>query len=73
MRIGILKTDEVRPEFVAKFGEYPDMFAALLGAVDASLEFVTFFFNYSATTQIYPPSLHGALSIFRGKYLLEIR
>jgi GMP synthase-like glutamine amidotransferase len=42
MRIGILKTDEVRPEFVAEFGEYPDMFAALLGARDASLEFVVY-------------------------------
>jgi GMP synthase-like glutamine amidotransferase len=42
MRIGILQTDEVRPEFVPEFGEYPDMFASLLGAADASLEFVVY-------------------------------
>jgi len=33
MKLGILKTDEVRPEWVPEFGEYPDMFIALLGRV----------------------------------------
>lgn len=39
MRLGILKTDAVRPEWVPGFGEYPDMFIGLLGQVDPSLEF----------------------------------
>jgi GMP synthase-like glutamine amidotransferase len=42
MRLGILKTDSVPPEFVGEFGEYPDMFAALLGAADPALEFVVY-------------------------------
>ena len=39
MRLGILKTDDVRPEWVDEFGEYPDMFAALLGSRDPDMEF----------------------------------
>lgn len=39
MILGILKTDEVRPEWVPEFGEYPDMFIALLQQADPSLEF----------------------------------
>jgi GMP synthase-like glutamine amidotransferase len=42
MRIGILKTDAVRDEFVEEFGEYPDMFVDLLSAVDPQLEFATY-------------------------------
>jgi GMP synthase-like glutamine amidotransferase len=42
MRIGILKTDVVRKEFVDEFGEYPDMFAELLIGVDPDLEFVVY-------------------------------
>jgi GMP synthase-like glutamine amidotransferase len=42
MKLGILKTDEVRPEWVPEYGEYPDMFMALLGREDAELEFVTY-------------------------------
>ena len=41
MTIGILKTDTVRPEWVGRFGEYPDMFEVLLRQVDPSLEFQT--------------------------------
>ena len=41
MTIGILKTDTVRPEWVGRFGEYPDMFEALLRQVDPTLEFQT--------------------------------
>ena len=41
MKIGILKTDTVRPEWVGEFGEYPDMFERLLLAEDPSLEFQT--------------------------------
>ncbi|MEH6580543.1 MAG: GMP synthase [Halioglobus sp.] len=39
MKLGILKTDAVRPEWVPQFGEYPDMFAALLKRADPALEF----------------------------------
>jgi GMP synthase-like glutamine amidotransferase len=39
MRLGILKTDAVRPELVPEYGEYPDMFIRLLGRLDPSLEF----------------------------------
>jgi GMP synthase-like glutamine amidotransferase len=42
MKLGILKADAVRPEWVSDFGEYPDMFMALLGQVDPTLEFVVF-------------------------------
>ena len=42
MRLGILKTDSVRPELVGEFGEYPDMFVALLSAADPGLEFVVY-------------------------------
>ena len=42
MKIGILNTDAVKPEFAARFGEYPDMFANLLLAVDPDLDFVTY-------------------------------
>ncbi|MFT4767053.1 MAG: GMP synthase-like glutamine amidotransferase [Glaciecola sp.] len=41
MKVGILKTDAVREEWVGDFGEYPDMFAKLLGSRDSGLEFVT--------------------------------
>lgn len=39
MRVGILKTDDVLPELAQEFGEYPDMFAALLHRADPALEF----------------------------------
>ena len=42
MRIGILKTDEVHADLVGDFGEYPDMFMALLSPVDPDLEFVVY-------------------------------
>jgi len=42
VKLGILKTDTVRPEWVPEFGEYPDMFVALLGRVDPAMEFVTY-------------------------------
>ncbi len=41
MHIGILRTDSVRSEWVAAYGEYPDMFARLLTEQDASLRFTT--------------------------------
>ena len=50
MKIGILKTDAVRPEWVPDFGEYPDMFVALLGRADPDLEFVV----YDVEEGIYP-------------------
>jgi GMP synthase-like glutamine amidotransferase len=42
VRIGILKTDAVRDEWVGRFGEYPDMFIDLLGARDPSLSFTVY-------------------------------
>lgn len=42
MKLGILKTDAVRPEWVADFGEYPDMFTALLGAEDPEMQFQSY-------------------------------
>ncbi|MEM8660296.1 MAG: GMP synthase [Pseudomonadota bacterium] len=39
MKLGILKTDQVRPEWVPRFGEYPDMFIDLLQKVDPTLSF----------------------------------
>ena len=42
MKLGILKTDAVRPDWVPEFGEYPDMFATLLGREDPSMEFITY-------------------------------
>jgi GMP synthase-like glutamine amidotransferase len=42
MKLGILKTDAVRPEWVPEFGEYPDMFISLLGQADSDLEFAVY-------------------------------
>ncbi|MEH6515701.1 MAG: GMP synthase [Halioglobus sp.] len=52
MKLGILKTDTVRPEWVPQFGEYPDMFAALLGSLDPTIEFVT----YDIESGVFPES-----------------
>jgi GMP synthase-like glutamine amidotransferase len=41
MKIGILETGDVVPDLMARYGDYPAMFERLLGAADASLEFVT--------------------------------
>jgi len=42
MKLGILKTDAVRAEWVPEFGEYPDMFIALLKHADPDLEFAVY-------------------------------
>jgi GMP synthase-like glutamine amidotransferase len=42
MKIGILKTDAVREEWAPTYGEYPDMFARLLGGRDPGLAFRTY-------------------------------
>jgi GMP synthase-like glutamine amidotransferase len=42
MKLGILKTDAVRPEWVPEFGEYPDMFIALLEQEEPDLEFAVY-------------------------------
>lgn len=42
MKLGILKTDTVRPEFASRFGEYPDMFIQLLSTADPELKFKVF-------------------------------
>lgn len=42
MKIGVLKTDDVREQLVGEFGEYPEMFERLLKEQDEALEFVTY-------------------------------
>ena len=42
MKLGILRTDTVRPEWACDFGQYPDMFVTLMGRADPTLEFVTY-------------------------------
>jgi GMP synthase-like glutamine amidotransferase len=56
VKIGILKTDAVRPEWVPDFGEYPDMFVRLLSAVDPQLEFAV----WDVEEGDYPASLDEA-------------
>ncbi len=41
MHVGILRTDSVRPEWVATHGEYPDMFERLLSEQATDLRFTT--------------------------------
>ena len=53
MKLGILKTDAVRPEWVPEFGEYPDMFMALLAREDPQLEFAV----YDVEQGIYPQDI----------------
>lgn len=53
MKLGILKTDTVRPEWVPEFGEYPNMFVTLLGRVDPSMEFV----SYDVEGGVYPADI----------------
>ncbi len=53
MKLGILKTDAVRPEWVPSFGEYPDMFMALLAREDPTLEFAV----YDVEEGIYPADI----------------
>lgn len=55
MKIAILRADSVRPEFTARYGEYPEMFIALLRQVDPGLEFVT----YDVEHGEYPGSTDG--------------
>jgi len=42
VKLGILKSDDVRSELVDEFGEYPDMFTRLLRAVEPTLEIVSY-------------------------------
>ncbi|MBM69082.1 MAG: GMP synthase [Haliea sp.] len=53
MKLGILKTDAVRPEWVPDFGEYPDMFIALLSRLDPTLEFHV----YDVQEGVYPQDI----------------
>ncbi len=54
MKLGILKTDALKPEFVKQFGEYPDMFARRIHAIDTSIELVT----YDVQKGFYPKDLN---------------
>jgi len=42
VKLGILRTDTVRPEWAVNFGQYPDMFVTLMSRADPSMEFVTY-------------------------------
>jgi GMP synthase-like glutamine amidotransferase len=42
MRIGILQTDHVRPQFVTRHGDYEDMFASLLRSEAPDLDLVVY-------------------------------
>jgi GMP synthase-like glutamine amidotransferase len=53
LKLGILKTDAVRPEWVPRYGEYPDMFVSLLGAEDPQLEFTV----YDVEEGLYPADI----------------
>ncbi len=55
MRIGILKTDSVRDEFQHEFGDYPEMFHAMLTA-SADAEPITFR-DYDVQHGEYPATL----------------
>jgi GMP synthase-like glutamine amidotransferase len=55
MKIAILKTDTVRPEFTAEFGQYPQMFIELLQQVEPGLEFIV----YDVEHQQYPDAIDG--------------
>jgi GMP synthase-like glutamine amidotransferase len=54
MIIGILKTDDVRPEWVLEFGQYTDMFIALLRKLDPELQFAV----YDVQRGIYPADIN---------------
>ncbi len=56
MKLGILRTDTVRPEFEDEFGQYPEMFRALLGAVDDAIEYAEFDVEHNE----FPDSLDAA-------------
>lgn len=56
MKIGILKCDKVSDEFVARHGQYPEMFAKLLRPVDPLIEFTVF----DAEHEMLPPDIHAA-------------
>ena len=53
MKLGILKTDTVRPEWAVNFGQYQDMFVTLLSRADPTMEFVT----YDAENGQYPQDI----------------
>ena len=53
MKLGILKTDALKPHFVEQFGEYPDMFARRIHAIADTIELVT----YDVQQGIYPKNL----------------
>lgn len=55
MKIAILQTDTVRPEFAGTFGQYPEMFARLLREVEPTLEWDSFDVEHFE----YPPTLDG--------------
>lgn len=54
MKLGILKCDEVSPQFQADYGRYPEMFANLLTPADPSIKYVL----YDAEHRELPLDIH---------------
>ena len=57
MKIGILCTDDVRPELVKTYGDYPSMFECFLHASNVSKTSL-FFKTYEAHKGEFPESIH---------------
>ena len=54
-KLGILETDDVAPELLKDFGDYPHMFRQLFAALDDTIEFVT----YSVVNDEYPEQIEA--------------
>ena len=73
LEIGILRADDVRPELVNAFGEYPEMFENLLRTANASEDFLEckdlIFTSYAVNQGVYPTEIdsHDAYIITGSK------
>lgn len=71
--IGILRADDVRPELVKAFGEYPEMFENLLRTANVSEDFLEcedlIFTSYAVNQGVYPTQIdsHDAYIITGSK------
>ena len=61
LEIGILRPEDVRPELVNAFGEYPEMFENLLRTASASEDFLEcedlIFTSYAVNQGVYPTQI----------------
>ena len=71
--VGILRADDVRPELVRSFGEYPDMFENLLHSANSTEDFSKcedlVFTPYAVNQGVYPSEIdsHDAYIITGSK------